>query len=198
MVGWATRMLMSQVERVGHRPSTLSGSCTLSRMVGMARASLVLSILVASPGDVPAERDAVVEAINQWNSEHSRQMKLHLEGVRWETHAHPATGGRPQGFVNQQVADACDCAIAVFGTRIGTPTGEAESGTIEEIERLRSRGKGVGLYFSNASLPRGFDEAQYAALKHYRKARETDSLVWEFSGREALEGFGHPSSASAR
>jgi hypothetical protein len=39
----------------------------------MARASLVLSILVASPGDVAEERDAVTEAINQWNSEHSRQ-----------------------------------------------------------------------------------------------------------------------------
>ena len=100
----------------------------------MARASFVLSILVASPGDVPSERDAVVEAINQWNSEHSRQMKLHLEGIRWET----------------------------------------QSGTIEEIERLRSKGKQVALYFSNAPLPREFDEAQYRALKHItRNARLT-------------------------
>lgn len=153
----------------------------------MARASLVLSILVASPGDVPAERDAVVEAINQWNSEHSRQMKLHLEGIRWETHAYPATGGRPQGFVNHQMADACDFAIAVFGTRVGTPTGEAQSGTIEEIERLRSKKKQVALYFSNAPLPRDFDEVQYAALKQYRKEREADSLVWEFSDARQLK-----------
>jgi NADPH-dependent glutamate synthase beta subunit-like oxidoreductase len=100
---------------------------------------LVLSILVASPGDVTAERDAVVAAINQWNSEHSRKMKLHLEAVRWETHAYPATGGRPQGFVNQHMADDCDLAIAAFGARMGTPTGKAQSGTIEEIERLRSK-----------------------------------------------------------
>jgi hypothetical protein len=153
----------------------------------MARASLVLSILVASPGDVPAERDAVVDAINQWNSEHSRQMKLHLEAVRWETHAYPATGGRPQGFVNQQMADACDLAIAVFGSRVGTPTGEAQSGTIEEIERLRNKGKQVALYFSNAPLARDFDEAQYAALKQYRKEREKDSLVWEFSDAKQLK-----------
>jgi hypothetical protein len=156
-------------------------------MLDMARASLVLSILVASPGDVPAERDVVGEAINQWNSEHSRQMKLHLEAVRWETHAYPATGGRPQGFVNEQMADACDFAIAVFGSRVGTPTGKAQSGTIEEIERLRSKGKQVALYFSNALLPRDFDEAQYAALKQYRKEREQDSLVWEFSDAKQLK-----------
>jgi hypothetical protein len=148
---------------------------------------LVLSILVASPGDVPAERDAVGEAINQWNSEHSRQMKLHLEAVRWETHSHPATGGRPQGFVNKQIADACDLAIAVFGSRIGTPTGEAQSGTIEEIERLRSKGKQVALYFSNAPLSRGFDEAQYSGLKKYREERRHDSLVWEFSDAKQLK-----------
>lgn len=158
----------------------------------MARASLVLSILVASPGDVPTERDAVAEAINQWNSEHSRQMRLHLEAVRWETHAHPATGGRPQGFVNVQIADSCDFAIAVFGIRVGTPTGEAQSGTIEEIERLRSKRKQVALYFSNAPLPRDFDEAQYVALKEYRKRREQDSLVWEFSNAKQLKDLvGH-------
>ncbi len=156
-------------------------------MFRMARASLVLSILVASPGDVPAERDSAGEAINQWNSEHSRQMKLHLEAVRWETHAYPATGGRPQGFVNDQMADACDFAIAVFGGRVGTPTGEAQSGTIEEIERLRGKGKQVALYFSNAPLPRDFDEAQYAALKQYRKEREQDSLVWEFWDAKQLK-----------
>lgn len=161
-------------------------------MLNMARASLVLSILVASPGDVPAERDAVGEAINQWNSEHSRKMKLHLEAVRWETHAYPASGGRPQGFVNEQIADECDFAIAVFGTRVGTPTGEAQSGTIEEIERLRSKGKQVALYFSNAPLPRDFDEPQYAALKQYRKEREQDSLVWEFADSKQLkELVGH-------
>jgi hypothetical protein len=85
------------------------------------------------------------------------------------------------------MADACDFAIAVFGSRVGTPTGEAQSGTIEEIERLRSKGRHVALYFSNAPLPRDFDEAQYAALKQYRKERERDSLVWEFSDAKELK-----------
>jgi hypothetical protein len=85
------------------------------------------------------------------------------------------------------MADACDFAIAVFGARVGTPTGESQSGTIEEIERLRSKGKQVALYFSNAPLPRDFDEAQFAALKQYRKEREADSLVWEFSDAKQLK-----------
>src|SRR5258708_37793925 len=104
-------------------------------------------------------------------------MKVHLEAVGWETHAYPATGGRPQGFVNDQMADACDFAIAVFGGRVGTPTGEAQSGTVEEIERLRGKGKQGALYFSNAPPPRDFGEGQYAALAQDRKERGQDSLV---------------------
>jgi|KBSMisStandDraft_5_1062788.scaffolds.fasta_scaffold04181_5 hypothetical protein len=155
----------------------------------MARASLVLSVLVASPSDVPEERAAVVNAINQWNSEHSRKTKIHLEAVRWETHAYPATGGRPQSFVNTQIADDCDLAIAVFGRRVGTPTGEAESGSIEEVELLRSKGKPVALYFSNAPLPRDFDRQQFEGLKKFQELRKADSLVWEFSDAKTLEGL---------
>jgi hypothetical protein len=38
--------------------------------------------------------------------------------------------------------------IGVFWTRVGTPTGIAESGTLEEIERVAAEGKLVMLYFS--------------------------------------------------
>ena len=77
-----------------------------------------------------------------------------LHAVRWETHSYPATGERPQGIINRQIVDSGHLLIGIFGNRVGTPTGEAQSGTIEEIEEFRKTGRYVALYFSNAPIPR--------------------------------------------
>src|ERR1700679_2366752 len=50
-------------------------------------------------------------------------------------------------------------------------------------------GKQVALDFSNAPLPRDFDEAQYNALKKYQEDRKQDSLVWDFSNATELKGL---------
>jgi hypothetical protein len=70
-----------------------------------------------------------------------------LHAVRWETHSYPATGERPQGIINRQIVDSGHLLIGIFGNRVGTPTGEAQSGTIEEIEQFRKTGRYVALYF---------------------------------------------------
>jgi hypothetical protein len=38
--------------------------------------------------------------------------------------------------INDQLVDACDMGIALFATRLGTPTRDSVSGTANEIERL--------------------------------------------------------------
>lgn len=54
--------------------------------------------------------------------------------------------------------DQGDFLIGIFGNRLGTPTGAAQSGTIEEIEQFRKAGKHVALYFSTADVPRNADD----------------------------------------
>jgi hypothetical protein len=63
-------------------------------------------------------------------------------------------GERPQAIINRQLVDDADLLFAVFSTRLGSPTGVAESGTAEEIERLRGMQKPVLVYFSQAPLLR--------------------------------------------
>ncbi len=60
----------------------------------MARAAIVLSVLVSSPSDV-AEVATVLTAIGDWNSSHSRNLGIMLEAVQWKTHAYPEAGDRP-------------------------------------------------------------------------------------------------------
>lgn len=150
----------------------------------MARPAIVLGVLVSSPSDVDVERATILEAIHDWNSSHSRNLGIVLEPVQWQTHAYPEAGARPQAIINKQIVDEADMVLAVFGHRIGTATGAAQSGTIEEIERLRKKGKHVAVYFSKAPIPRDHDPEQLRLLNEYRQLLKKDTLYWEFASEE--------------
>jgi hypothetical protein len=145
-----------------------------------------LSVLISSPSDVQAECATVRSAIYDWNSSFSRNLGITLEPVQWQTHAYPESGDRPQAIINKQIVDESDMVIAVFGHRIGTPTGDAQSGTIEEIERLRQKGKHVLAYFSNAPIPRDHDPEQLRFLNKYRESLKANTLFWTFDSPEDL------------
>src|SRR5258708_3935422 len=140
----------------------------------------ILNVLIASPSDVSAERDAVEGAIQEWNANHHAETGVMLHAVRWESHSYPASGDRPQAIINRQIVDQGDFLIGIFGNRLGTPTGAAQSGTIEEIERFRKAGKHVALYFSTADVPRNADRDQLKALEDYQRERQKDTLYATF------------------
>lgn len=152
----------------------------------MPRTAVILNVLIASPSDVSDERDMVTDAINGWNAAHFRGTGIMLHAIRWETHSYPASGDRPQAIINRQLADEGDILIGIFGHRMGTPTGEAQSGTIEEIERFRKAGKHVALYFSTADVPRNADLDQLKALEEYRRERQKDTLYFTFRTADEL------------
>ena len=152
----------------------------------MARAAIVLSVLVSSPSDVAAECATVLTAIRDWNSSHSRDVGIIVESVQWQTHAYPESGDRPQAIINKQIVDESDMVIAVFGHRIGTATGAAQSGTIEEIERLRDKGKLVAVYFSSGPIPRDHDPEQLRLLNEYRESLKENTLYRNFQSTEDL------------
>lgn len=152
----------------------------------MLRTATIIHVLIASPGDVTEERDVVSDCISAWNAAHSRTSGIMLHAVRWETHTIPASGAHPQTLINRQIVDEGDCLIGIFGVRLGTPTGEALSGTIEEIEIFRKAGKHVSLYFSTADVPRNADRDQLAALEAYQRERKKDTLYFQFANAEDL------------
>ncbi|SLM48058.1 conserved protein of unknown function [Nitrospira japonica] len=101
--------------------------------------------------------------------------------VCWETHSSPEMGDRPQAIVNRQVLSDSDLLIAVFWTRLGSPTGEAQSGTVEEIEEHRRAGKPAMIYFSSAPvLPDSVDSGQYQALKTFKDSCRKRGLIEEY------------------
>jgi hypothetical protein len=60
--------------------------------------------------------------------------------------------------------------IAIFWIRIGTPTGVAQGGTVEEIEEHIKAGKPALLYFSTATVSLvDVNLDQYKALEEFRE-----------------------------
>ncbi len=138
----------------------------------------VFRILIASPSDVADERDIAVRTIQEWNDLNSAERQIVLLPLRWETHTAPQYGERPQEVVNRQVVDHCDFLIGIFWTRIGSPTGQADSGTLEEIERVASSGRPVMLYFSQAKAdPEKLDLEQLKLLRAFKKETLPEALV---------------------
>jgi hypothetical protein len=126
-------------------------------------------ILIASPSDLAEERQAATEAVHQWNAQHAIAESVFLLPVRWETHAAPQSDLRPQEALNRQLVCGCDILVGMFWTRLGSRTGVAESGTVEEIDQFVAAGKPALLYFSSRAIdPNKIDLKQFKKLKSFK------------------------------
>ncbi len=145
-------------------------------------------MLIASPSDVSAERDGVEQTIHRWNADHGEATSTILLPVRWEANATAETGNRPQAIINRQLVDGSDIIVGVFWTRLGTPTGKADSGTAEEIQRSITAGKHVSLYFSDRPvMPSSVDADQWTALRVFKTQQEQSGLLQSFETVDQLE-----------
>ena len=110
-----------------------------------------------------------------------------LELVRWDSHAVPDSLNPPQDSLNRQIVDDCDFGIAVFHARLGTPTDKADSGSVEEIERLTESGIPVMPYFSSAPVEQSaLRDDQFCRLVEYRERVRASSLAGGFNDPEDL------------
>lgn len=143
----------------------------------------LVRIFVGSPSDVAEERGiletVVREASHDWLEDHSYAVEL----VRWETHTYPGFGEDAQDVVKREIGDSYDVFIGIMWARVGTPTGRAESGTVEEFneayERFKSDPNSVHLmmYFKTAPVP--YDEIDPFQIT---KVREFKQRVADLGG----------------
>lgn len=148
--------------------------------------STTLRVVIVSPSDVGPTREAVVQCIQEWTSEHSYRLGVTLLPIRWETDASPDIG-RPQEVINTQIIDPADIVVAVFRSKVGSPTGREDSGTIEEIKRGIDQGKRVMIYFSrNEADGTNPDADQTEKLKLFKLWCKEKALYFEYDTAEHL------------
>ena len=147
----------------------------------MAYSATIVPVMIASPGDVSAERDIVREVIHDWNDVNAASAGVMLSPRGWDTHASPELGTRAQDLINTRVLRDCDLLIGVFWTRLGTPTGKADSGTVEEVEEHIAAGKPAMIYFSSKPVaPESIDAEQYRKVKDFRDRCRSRGLIESF------------------
>jgi Domain of unknown function (DUF4062) len=104
------------------------------------RTRRVLTLFLASPGDLKDERALAREVIESVNRI-IRPLGWFVDLVVWED-----TGPgfvRPQARINRDV-DICDLFVGLLWQRWGQPTGTHDSGFFEEYERARDRRVATG------------------------------------------------------
>jgi hypothetical protein len=147
----------------------------------------IYRVLIASPSDLPEEREVATRAVHEWNDQHAVAESVVLLPVKWETHAMPEAGVRPQAAINRQLVTGSDILVGMFWTKIGTSTGVAESGTVEEIDQFVADGKPALLYFSSRPIdPNKIDLKQHKKLKAFKDATYKKALTGGFSSTEEL------------
>jgi hypothetical protein len=150
-----------------------------------------INVAIASPTDVREERDVVPKVFLRWNSARSDAI-LHPE--MWEHSAVPALGGHPQKILNKQIIDKSELLIAIFWSRLGTPTPDAESGTVEEIEEfIEAKGAArVMLYFCTRDIRHDIDLEELQRLRDYKETMKTRGLYQEYSTPADFENKLYP------
>ena len=152
-----------------------------SHSVGFGFSATVVTVMIASPGDVQQERETIRSAIHEWNAINARDRKVVLLPAAWETNSAPSMDDRAQGVLNKQILSTCDLLVGVFWSRIGTPTGTAKSGTVEEIETHLAKGKPALIYFSRAPIPQHMiDDKQRRALQAFEDSLRPRGLLHEY------------------
>lgn len=148
------------------------------------------NIMIVSPSDVVDERKIIKKAIYRWNEINSKTRKIVLLVSGWDINAHPDSGTHPQTSLNQQILKEADFVIAVFWNKIGTPTEEYPSGSIEEIMRHMAEGKKAFIYFSNRPVQRHqIDEEQSKKLDAFKEKIHKQAFYKEFSTLEELKSI---------
>jgi hypothetical protein len=158
----------------------------------MSEQAKIVRVVVASPADVQAERNAVAAVAEDLNRWIGSLLGIRLEVTRWETDAYPgihlqASQGLIDGVL--RVEDS-DLLIGIFWKRFGTPTHDGTTGTEHEIRLACQAWKDKGhpqvmVYFRKHDYtPTTKEETeQWIRLQKFKQAFSTDGLWWPYEGR---------------
>ena len=154
-----------------------------------------VKIMIASPGDVLPERQAVrdvIKNVNYW----AVFANIRFETIDWENNTYPTNSDYPQNAINQQIGNSFDILIGIFWTRIGTPTPKYPSGTIEEIENALNKSNkkksiDVMLYFKmDEVLQQKTDSVQIEKLNSFKNELSSRGVYyWDFKNCNDFKNY---------
>lgn len=144
----------------------------------------IFNIMVGSPGDVTHIAKRAIECINNWNILNSYDKNIALVPHHWTSSSYPSLRKPAQAHIDDILVERSDALVAIFGSRLGTPTNSYISGTVEEIEKHRAAGKPVMVFFSE-TLDFSQNVEQLKNLQEYRN--QLSGLYETYNGIDDFE-----------
>lgn len=141
----------------------------------------VLNVFIASPSDTLSHRDEIEAAIYQWNKEHAQDFQTILLPRRWETDVAPSHHSKDaQQVINEKLLSNCDLLIGVFWTKLGAPTTDYASGTLEEISIFHAQGKEAMVYFVDEKVHLSVDFSDLQKVNDFKEVFRKKNLAFDY------------------
>ncbi|MBQ9281111.1 MAG: hypothetical protein IJ207_02810 [Treponema sp.] len=148
------------------------------------------NVMIVSPSDISEEREIAKNVLYRWNELNSRFHNIVFSVLGYDINAHADSGVHPQESLNHQLLEQADLIIAIFWTKLGTPTTEYSSGSVEEITKHIQQGKRALIYFSNKQVsPDKFNSDQYQKLQDYKKSIQGSAFYKDFSSEDEFKSL---------
>lgn len=144
------------------------------------------TILLSAPSDMNTYIKNIKNALGCFNGDFADKYGIYFVQKNWKESTYPSFGEEAQTTINKQIVDNCDMIVALFGTRLGTPTKDHESGTIEEIIKIHNAGGNVLTYFfTGKAQVTNIDTEQLNKLRDFKATYS--GLYKEFISGKDLE-----------
>lgn len=146
-------------------------------------------IFLASPSGLDECRRTAREQFEHIRLTIASPQGIDFDPIGWEDI--PPGFGRPQSVINPKL-DACNVLIGILGKQLGTPTGAAASGFVEEYERMATRareGEDVAIWIYTLQLtPEDLADPgeKLKAVLAFRERLYKEALVKEFRNVDHL------------
>lgn len=150
-------------------------------------------MLISCTSELQAERSLVEKVISDVNRTIEDTFGVTIRVVDWRRDIVPGAGIDPQQVINAQTSD-CEIYLGMLGTRFGTPTPRAGSGTEDEFnaayQRFRQDPRSLRvLFYFRTGAPGGvldIDPDQLKAVQQFRErlGKERGVLYCDFSAAE--------------
>ena len=141
----------------------------------------VYKIMIGAPSDIIEEVDIAINVINHWNYLNSEIQKVVCLPLHWSISSYPEVGRHPQKVINNQVVSKSDLLICVFGSKLGTPTDDYASGSVEEIEEHIKKGKPVMIFFKRVLDINNCDIEQLTRLRKFKESIGDKALYVDYN-----------------
>lgn len=145
------------------------------------------NFMISCPSDIKSELTVVKKAFDDFNDQTGSVLNVRIDFKHWRKNTYPESGGTPQELINRQLLEDADAVIAIFGNKVGSPTKNYDSGTIEEIEKMIIKGRNVFVYFSDKPVRKSeTDPEEEARLRNFKDAYKNRGIYFEYQSNAEL------------